>query len=234
MKALYFSPVGAGAERYLDSVLDALRSDQECEVHAQLCTYGGIDLTPWFDRASVVTDPHCGLAQHAQRYLTPIRVEDYDLILFWVDDLALVPGWSWREYRKIHLRNRLEVSMPALAEGSCERDSRLHDCTRRQPGIGRLTDFIELGMGNVFTREAWLKLWPHLDRAENFYGWGYDVLMRSICGYERMGVIDAQPILHTRTSSEGNDEEKNRDKDELISRYPDAQLAQGVVLGELV
>ncbi len=125
-----------------------------------------------------------------KKYLTPEFCKKYSYFFIWDDDID-VEHFSYEEFIKIMKANRLELAQPALEGGNATHEITL----KRKKGIGRLVDFVEI-MVPVFTQQAWIRWWYMMESDTNFWGFGYDDLARSFCGYKRMGIIDAQAIHH--------------------------------------
>ena len=130
---------------------------------------------------------------YLKKYLTPSFCKSYDYLFFWDDDIE-IKNFSFRQFIEIMRRNALEMAQPALT-----RDS-FHSTvlTLQVEGkIGRFTDFVEI-MVPVFTQVAWSKFWEMMAFENNLWGWGYDLIAKSFCRYQRMGIIDNQTVKHTR------------------------------------
>lgn len=174
--------------------------------------------------------------QFAYRHLKPDSVSDYDYLFFWDDDLDIGQFDPFEFVRIMHL-NRLSMAQPAI-----ESEFGLsHEITRRKrcgspwlfkdsaellPVAGRLTNFVEI-MAPVFTREAWREFHGYLTE-ENRSGWGYDHIP-----LPRKGIIDTQPVIHTRPVSSINGSSEGE-----IRRFLDSQgltrhphVEQGLLFG---
>lgn len=163
--------------------------------------------------------------EFARELLTPQACAEYDYMFFWDDDLDTSQFYP-ELFLEIMARNRLELAQPALAEGSYVS----HRITFQQPGIGRLTDFIEV-MAPAWTRDAWVK-WHAMLHPENKWGWGYDLAAKSACGYDRMGIVDCTPVTHVQPVSRSH--ERMAEMDRFFAAHPHYQRASGQVLGWLV
>ena len=130
----------------------------------------------------------------AKKYLYPEFCEGYDYIFIWDDDIN-VDGFSCKRFMGIVKKNNLQMAQPALTKDSYFSLA----ITRKDPKskIGRYTDFVEI-MVPVFTREAWKYFWENIEDDYNHWGWGYDELAKSLCGYSNMGIVDEQPVKHSR------------------------------------
>lgn len=152
-----------------------------------------------FEKCTVIHEKGV-LWYFAKKYLDPNTCKSYDYIFFWDDDIDVL-DFDVEKFLEIMRRNELSVAQPALLS----KKSASHTITVKNPSyhIGRFTDFVEI-MVPVFRRDAWEKFWEMLETEWNFWGWGYDVMFKSIKGIKKMGIIDAQAVSHTRpiTSSQ--------------------------------
>jgi hypothetical protein len=127
----------------------------------------------------------------ARELLTPDSCSHLEFLFIWDDDLD-ASRFDPEVFLSVMSENRLEVAQPALTHDSYFS----HSITRQRPGVGRLTDFVEV-MAPVWTAAAWAK-WYTMLTPENPWGWGYDLAARSACNYERMGIVDCTPVRHTK------------------------------------
>jgi hypothetical protein len=225
MKQLYVSCVGKGAEATLARVLARFEAE---DFDVLLVSYDGIDLRP-FERPglSVVPDPGFRLFQHLA-LLGARSWASYEHVFFWNDDIE-PDDFDWRAYLDVHRRNRLELSQPATSA----RSQTSHDISRAWPGIGRLTDFVEIGLGSVFTAHAWSRFVRMCRRHENPYGWGYDIVARAVCGYERMGIIDKETVTHTRLDVHADPVRKAAESEAFIRSFGEVPRSSMRTLGPL-
>lgn len=161
----------------------------------------------------------------AREFLVPDLVRDYDFLFAWDDDLDLSP-FDPDEFLAVVSRNCLELAQPALTRDSYYS----HSITLQQPGIGRLTDFVEV-MAPVWTRDAWPR-WYRMLTPDNPWGWGYDLAARSACGYQRMGIIDCTPVRHLKPLTRLP--EQFADLRQFFNDHPEYEPSRRRVLGELV
>lgn len=164
--------------------------------------------------------------QLVQRHLPPERVAPYAFVFVWDDDLDPRP-FDPRAFLDVMARNGLELAQPALT-----RDSHFSHLLTLQSDapVGRFTDFVEI-MAPVFRADAWARFWSLLDPERTHWGWGLDVFARSLCDFRRMGIVDCQPVRHTRPIDPGRDQ-----LDELRrfrSRHPGARAARKLAYAEL-
>jgi hypothetical protein len=129
-----------------------------------------------------------------KKYLTPVYCKKYDFIFVWTDDID-VEDFSYENFIEIMKRNNLEMAQASLSHKSyCNIKMTLKN---KQYKIGRYVDYVEV-MATVFTREAWIKCWHVVEEDWNFWGWGYNILARSLWGCKRMGIVDCETVTHTR------------------------------------
>jgi len=132
--------------------------------------------------------------QFAKRYLTPEYCKEYNYIFIWDDDID-IEDFSYRDFIEIMERNNLEIAQPALSYKSYP--TKRITLKNEKYRIGRYVDYVE-NMIPVFTREAWFKYWTMMEKDYNFWGWGYNALAKSFCGYKNMGIVDCETVRHTR------------------------------------
>ena len=186
-KNLYASAVGAGGKAYLEKVIREFgRRDLEYWIFVYDDTTFDEEI---FNQCRFVREK--GLKWYfMKKYLTPAQCEAFDYIFVWDDDLD-IGAFSYKRFIQIMEANDLDVAQPALAG-----DNWAHRITcQRERGLGRLVDFVEI-MAPVFTREAWKRWWYMMESDSNGWGFYYDDLAKSYCGYKRMAVIDAETVNH--------------------------------------
>ncbi|KAL6603344.1 hypothetical protein ACP70R_043705 [Stipagrostis hirtigluma subsp. patula] len=150
---------------------------------------------------------------YAKRFLQPSVVAPYEYIFLWDEDLG-VEHFDGEEYVRLVRKHGLEISQPGLDvsgggkrqyEITIRRDdgSEVHrstvggpvNCTGdvHQPPC---SGFVEI-MAPVFSREAWPCAW-HMIQNDLVHGWGLDANLRRCVDEpeERMGVVDAQYVVH--------------------------------------
>ncbi|CAA2938969.1 uncharacterized protein LOC111406312 [Olea europaea subsp. europaea] len=153
----------------------------------------------------------------AKRFLHPDIVAPYDFIFIWDEDLG-VEHFVAEEYIKLVKKHGLEISQPGLEpnrgltwqmtkrRGDCE----VHKQTEEKPGwcsdprLPPCAAFVEI-MAPVFSREAWRCVW-HMIQNDLVHGWGLDFALQKCVepAYEKIGVVDAQWIVHQSVPSLGN------------------------------
>lgn len=189
-KSLFASPVGQEAkdrvrrtiERFghddfdfLLLVYDDSRYDEDC-----------------FARCTVVHD-RAPLFWQLKRQVPPQLGRRYEYVFLWVDDLDVLE-FNPQNFLRILRRHRLEVAQPALTLDSVIS----HPITaRHEAQVGRYTDFVE-EMAFVFRGDLWERFWKLIAPDRNPWGWGYDELAYSVCGFRRMAIVDAEVIRHLR------------------------------------
>lgn len=131
------------------------------------------------------------IAQLAREH--PELLRDYDALWFPDDDLAFDAHAAERMFETFHALDLL-VAQPALAEGS----HYSHEITLENRSFSvRFTNYVE-PMAPVFSRAAFELCWPTF--GESFSGWGIEFVWAKLLGYptDRLGIVDAVPVLHTR------------------------------------
>jgi hypothetical protein len=219
-KCLYASPVGASGKSNLESIIRAFGT---ANFDYLIFVYDDTRFDePIFESCRFIREPGLRWNFH-KRYVTPEVCRDYDYVFLWADDLVL-ETFRVDEFLDIMRRNHLEVAQPALSEKSCTS----HRITLADPSqrVGRYTDFVEI-MVPVFARDAWEKFWRMLDADRNPWGWGYDALARSICGYKFMGIVDSQRVTHARPAGSGSDKAW-RDYQAFIARHPKRRMCRQI------
>ncbi|XP_039064866.1 uncharacterized protein LOC120210135 [Hibiscus syriacus] len=154
---------------------------------------------------------------YAKRFLHPDIVAPYDYIFIWDEDLG-VQHFNAEEYLKIVRKHGLEISQPGLGPCSVGRTwamtmkkdgTEVHKNTEERPGW--CTDsysppcaaFVEIRV-TVFSRNAWRCVW-HMIQNDLIHGWGLDFNMRRCVEppHEKIGVVDAQWIVHEGIATQG-------------------------------
>lgn len=154
---------------------------------------------------------------YAKRFLHPNIVAAYDYIFMWDEDLG-VEHFDAEEYIKLIKKHGLEISQPGLEPNSGltwqmtkrRGDSEVHKVTEERPGwctdphLPPCAAFVEI-MAPVFSREAWRCVW-HMIQNDLVHGWGLDFALRKCVepAHEKIGVVDAQWIVHQGVPSLGN------------------------------
>ncbi|KAG6425440.1 hypothetical protein SASPL_115875 [Salvia splendens] len=154
---------------------------------------------------------------YAKRFLHPDIVAAYDYIFIWDEDLG-VEHFDAEEYIKLVRKYDLEISQPGLEpnRGTTWQMTKrrggqdVHKITEEKPGwcsdphLPPCAAFVEI-MAPVFSRDAWRCVW-HMIQNDLVHGWGLDLALRRCVepAHERIGVVDAQWIVHQTVPSLGN------------------------------
>ncbi|AES72153.1 hypothetical protein MtrunA17_Chr3g0123571 [Medicago truncatula] len=154
---------------------------------------------------------------YAKRFLHPDIVAPYDYIFIWDEDLG-VEHFNAEEYLKLVKKHGLEISQPGLEPNKGltwqmtkrRGDKEVHKVTEEKPGwcsdphLPPCAAFVEI-MAPVFSREAWRCVW-HMIQNDLVHGWGLDFAVRRCVepAHEKIGVVDAQWIVHQGVPTLGN------------------------------
>ncbi|XP_057442101.1 uncharacterized protein LOC130733837 [Lotus japonicus] len=114
---------------------------------------------------------------YAKRFLHPYIVAPYDYIFIWDEDLG-------------------------LDHFDAEEDKKKGWCP--EPNLPPCAAFVEI-MAPVFSRDAWRCVW-HMIQHDLIHGWGLDFALRKCVEtpHKKIGVVDAQWIVHQSVPSLGN------------------------------
>ncbi|KAG9144190.1 hypothetical protein Leryth_021396 [Lithospermum erythrorhizon] len=154
---------------------------------------------------------------YAKRFLHPDIIAPYDYIFIWDEDLG-VENFDFKKYIKLVKKHGLEISQPGLAPNSgltwemtrMRNDKEVHKKTEERPGwcsdphLPPCAAFVEI-MAPVFSRDAWRCVW-HMIQNDLVHGWGLDFALRKCVqpAHEKIGVVDAQWVVHQSVPSLGN------------------------------
>lgn len=154
---------------------------------------------------------------YAKRFLHPDIVAAYDYIFIWDEDLG-VEHFNAEEYIRLVRKHGLEISQPGLEPRNGlvwqmtkrRGDREVHKETEEKPGrcnnplMPPCAAFIEI-MAPVFSRDAWRCVW-HLIQNDLVHGWGLDFSLQKCVepAHEKIGVVDAQWIVHQTFPTLGN------------------------------
>lgn len=171
----------------------------------------------WSKRAIHVSAERQTKWWYAKRFLHPDIVAPYEYIFIWDEDLG-VEHFDAEEYIKLVKKHGLEISQPGLEPNrgltwqmtKKRGDSEVHKETVEKPGWCSdphrppCAGFVEI-MAPVFSREAWRCVW-HLIQNDLVHGWGLDFALQKCVEppHEKIGVVDAQWIVHQSIPSLGN------------------------------
>lgn len=162
---------------------------------------------------------------YAKRFLQPDIVAAYEYIFLWDEDLG-TEHFDGDEYINLVKKHGLEISQPGLEADSGltwqmtrKRDGvEVHKETEERPGwctdphLPPCAAFVEI-MATVFSRDAWRCVW-HMIQNDLVHGWGIDFALRKCVdpAHEKIGVVDAQSIVHQTVPSLGNQGEAQNGK----------------------
>ncbi|TYG73041.1 hypothetical protein ES288_D04G068400v1 [Gossypium darwinii] len=172
----------------------------------------------WSKRAIHVSVQKQAKWWYAKRFLHPDIVAPYEYIFMWDEDLG-VENFNAEEYIKLVKKHGLEISQPGLDANSAgltwamtrkRNDTEVHKYTEERPGwcndphLPPCAAFVEI-MATVFSRDAWRCVW-HMIQNDLVHGWGLDFSLRKCVEppHEKIGVVDAQWIVHQSVPSLGN------------------------------
>lgn len=162
-----------------------------------------------------------------KKYLTPERCAGYDYIFAWDDDIDPL-DFSFARFVDIMRRNDLEIAQPGISPDSFVNVK----LTRAQAGMtGRFTDYVE-NMVPVFTRQAWTRYWDIIEEGKCRWGWQLSSTCRSACGYRRMGIVDEEPVAHTRPCQSRNTGAPGEARD-YYSRHPEITRALKIAFAQM-
>jgi len=160
------------------------------------------------------------LCSFFKKYLTPNYCQEYDYIFTWVDDIN-IDDFSYIHFLDIFEKNQLEMGQPALSHVSLY----FHEITlRKRNSVGRFTDFAE---------KAWIKYWELIEADKNFWGWGYDYLAKSFCGFQRIGIIDSETVTHMNRSSYKGRRGKHISMKNILNKHKAYKICEKKVSGYL-
>ncbi|CAJ2677129.1 unnamed protein product [Trifolium pratense] len=179
----------------------------------------------WSKQAIHVSVPKQTKWWYAKRFLHPDIVASYEYIFMWDEDLG-VEHFNAEEYIKLVRKHGLEISQPALEPqkgliwNMTKRinDSEVHKEVQEKPGkckyplLPPCAAFVEI-MAPVFSRDAWRCVW-YMIQNEFVHGWGLDFAFRKCVepAHEKIGVVDAQWIVHQGIPSLGDQGEAQTGK----------------------
>ncbi|KAE8705511.1 putative ATP binding protein [Hibiscus syriacus] len=162
---------------------------------------------------------------YAKRFLHPDIVAPYDYIFIWDEDLG-VEHFDAEKYIKLVRKHGLEISQPGLEPNKGltwqmtkrRGDREVHKETEEKPGwcnhphVPPCAAFVEI-MAPVFSRDAWRCVW-HMIQNDLVHGWGLDFALRKCVepAHEKIGVVDAQWIVHQSVPTLGNQGESENGK----------------------
>nr|GEV25267.1 hypothetical protein CTI12_AA132480 [Tanacetum cinerariifolium] len=180
----------------------------------------------WSKRAIHISAHKQSKWWYAKRFLHPDIVAPYDYIFIWDEDLGL-DDFEAEKYIELMKKHGLEISQPGLSENSGlfswqmtrkRNDTEVHKLAKEKEGwcadphLPPCAAFVEI-MAPVFSRNAWRCVW-HMIQNDLVHGWGLDFALRRCVepAHEKIGVVDAQPIVHQTLPSLGNQGIKEKGK----------------------
>eukprot|EP00249_Psilotum_nudum_P017253 c26235_g1_i2 orf=373-1473(+) len=153
----------------------------------------------------------------AKRFLHPDVVAPYDYIFIWDEDLD-VEHFNAKAYLELVEKHGLEISQPGLEPNRgltwqmTKRlgNSEVHKITEERPGWCQdphkppCAGFVEI-MAPVFSRNSWRCVW-HMIQNDLVHGWGLDFALGRCVepAHDKIGVVDAQWIVHKAVPSLGS------------------------------
>ncbi|XP_039772303.1 uncharacterized protein LOC120640503 isoform X3 [Panicum virgatum] len=153
----------------------------------------------------------------AKRFLHPDVVSSYEYIFIWDEDLG-VEHFNAEAYIELVRKHGLEISQPGLESDKeptwrmtkRQSDQEVHKETEERPGwctdphLPPCAAFVEI-MATVFSRNAWRCVW-YMIQNDLVHGWGMDLALRRCVepAHEKIGVVDAQWVVHQAIPSLGN------------------------------
>ncbi|XP_071708308.1 uncharacterized protein [Rutidosis leptorrhynchoides] len=172
----------------------------------------------WSKKAIHVSAPKQSKWWYAKRFLHPDIVAPYDYIFIWDEDLGL-DDFDAEKYIQVIKKHGLEISQPGLLGNSRQlswqmtkkqNNTDMHKSAKERvgwcfdPHLPPCAAFVEI-MAPVFSRNAWRCVW-HMIQNDLVHGWGLDFALRRCVqpAHEKIGVVDAQPIVHQTLPSLGN------------------------------
>lgn len=221
-KNLYASAIHVGGKLYLKRILEKFGYDK---FDYMLFVWDGTKFDEDVFKSCQFVYERGIKWSFMKKYLTPEVCDRYDYIFAWDDDID-IRNLSIENFLDVVRRNKLEVAQPALTADSYANLA----ITFQQPGVGRLTDYTE-SMVQVFQREAWKRFWCVLDGDRNPWGWGTGDILRSVCKIRRMGIVDCEPVVHTKPGRENL--RARADKEVFLSKHASAKTAKLVSYGRL-
>ena len=148
---------------------------------------------------------------------------DYDHIWMPDDDIYANQAAITRMFEVAEAMG-LDLFAPALHESSYY----AHFSTmRNHRAYARRVGFVEIMMPG-FSGKALERLLPTLDLTETGWGWGLDSVWPNLLGYERIGIIDGVPVIHTRPVGQMRDADLARrvhsESDSILASYECRQM----------
>ncbi|KAG0563406.1 hypothetical protein KC19_8G028400 [Ceratodon purpureus] len=191
----------------------------------------------WSNQSIHIVGLHQTKWWFAKRFMHPDIVAEYNYVFLWDEDLG-VEHFHADKYLEIMEAEGFEISQPALDPASSD----IHHMLTRRQASGRAhtmvmanhgttlcnkdsngppcTGYVEV-MAPVFSKAAWRCIW-HMVQNDLVHGWGIDFKI-GYCAQgvrsEKVGVIDAEYILHKGIPSLGGPRQKNVTTAEQKKQY---------------
>jgi hypothetical protein len=128
-----------------------------------------------------------------KKYVTPQLCRAYEYVFIWMDDIDVL-DFDPLNFLSVLRSHRIEAAHPALSPDSVVSHAVME---RHGTPIGRYTDFVEI-LAFVFRGDLWERFWRLIEPDRNPWGWGYDEVAYSVCGFRRMAILDCETVRHTR------------------------------------
>jgi hypothetical protein len=224
-KNLYVSPVGKNGKEFLRKII---RSFGHQAFDYRIFVYDDTTFPePEFSKCHFIYERGVKWTL-IKKHVPPESVAAYDYVFLWDDDID-IQDFSCENFLNIATINNLQSFQPALSLNSFYSIP----ITLQNPKYqkGRYVDFIEI-MVPVFTSEAWKAFYAIIDGERNPWGWGYDCMAKSLCGFKNMGIIDSETVFHTRPIQSKNTDAPTARK-KFYQRHKGKKIAKRVGYGEL-
>jgi hypothetical protein len=171
---------------------------------------------PWSNQSIHIVALHQTKWWFAKRFMHPDIVDQYNYIFLWDEDLG-VEHFDAQRYLEIMEAEGLEISQPALDYKSevhhritlrhprvnAHKSVHSKSCPPENKGVP-CAGYVEV-MAPVFSKAAWQCVW-HMVQNDLVHGWGVDFKI-GYCAQglrsEKVGVIDAEYVLHKAIPSLG-------------------------------
>ncbi|WP_280152487.1 DUF707 domain-containing protein [Piscinibacter sp. XHJ-5] len=221
-KYLYAAPIGESGKAQLEKLLARL---DPAQFDFLIFVYDGYRFDgEIFSRCRFIHEQ--GIVYHFfKKYVTPELAAQYDVIFLGVEDVE-IDDFDSRRFLDVMKRNRLDMAAPALSGRSITPHRIMY---RRDPGVGRLVDVIEIFL-TAFDARAWPRFWALIDADRNHWGWGYVQLAQSCCEF-KMGLVDCETVSVLRPPT--FKKEAQDEMHALFARHPECRRASFVSYGKL-
>lgn len=225
MKYLFTSSVGNPCKRFLKKIIKRFGYEDFDYI---ICVYDDTEFNEKIFKYCKIIYKKEYQWNFLAQYVTPGVCKKYEYIFTWADDLD-IENFSYKNFIKIMKQNKLYMAQPALTHKSYY--SHIITLKDQNYKIGRFTDFVEI-MAPVFSREAYPHFWKMISENFSRFGWGYDILAESLCGYKRMGIIDCETITHKKPV-QSHKTEAPSDMARMLKKYSSFKCSQKIIYGPL-